>query len=370
MHRKNTLLIFSFLCVIALFSSLANSSEVVPRAYLITHNDSAAVIVGESHVYTQLEFDDYYERIVKPSFQAAQVALLESYFGPENQINVGYNLYAPCESGERLSEQLRPHMDELIAATRQANLDVPNWMSGWWMFPEVALVSGFLPDFSVHKVEAAIKAERKNSDDDAGVSYRLRADAAHHKRPHIKGLDTVVKVREHFCNASAEHRQDYAIATVDSIIGRLHMLEDAKKTGVPFDFSKDKFNDVISAWGCVDNAVPCTYPVLASSNSVNLLTRYGLNCPNNAGFFKLSIQDRTHAWLPQILDAMQNNRRTIVVVGALHLPDLHYGDQDYPGLLTLLRQQGCTVKAIHAEQDIEENFLKKRWWEALTDFIY
>lgn len=371
MHRKNTLLIFSFVCVIGLFSSLANSSEVVPRAYLVTHNDSAAVIVGETHYYTKLEFDNYYERIVKLSFQAAQVALLESYFGPENQINVGFSFYSPCESEfkeGRLSERLRPHIAELIENTRQAKFDVPNWMSGWEILPEISLVHGHLPTFAVHQVDSTMRAELKISDNDAGVSFRLKdaAIAAGHKRPKIQGLDTVVKVREHFCNASAEYRQDYFIATVDSIIGRLHMLEDARKTGVPFDYKPRTMETFSHLLICADNSIACPSPLPSDSD----LIRYGLMSPSNAGFFKLSIQDRTHAWLPQILAAMQNNRRTIVVVGALHLPDLHYGDQDYPGLLTLLRQQGYTVKAIHAEQDIEENFLKKRWWEALTNFIY
>lgn len=361
--------LFFLLPTVVLFPSLASAEEIHPRAYLVTKGDSAAMIVGETHTHTPLEFDSYYDRVVKPGFQAAQIALLEGDFGTETPMNEGLSRYSPCEHddqhGGRLNDKLNPRLAELNNIMSHSNLTYPG-LDTPDLFPE-RLLTSFLEGFYVGEVLPKIRAAQKNPVDDQGVSLRLRLEAvkADHRYPKINALDTLSESRERFCSAPAEYRQDYLVNIVDAIIGGVHMLDDVRKTGVAFNYEPLVQSMYTHTLDCVDATSPCTYASQRGNDSK--VEYYGLVCPNNKVFFTLGLQDRTRTWLPKIITAMNNNQRTFVAVGALHLPDLRYDNEDYPGLLTLLRKAGYKVTPIRGEQDIQETLLKLSWWDR---FVY
>lgn len=346
-------------------SAAAAAAEPPPRAWLALRDDAAVVIVGESHLNTPPEFDAVYERIVRPSFEAAQLLLLENHAGAENLAATAYLRVMPCEQepGGRRNERARPRFAALEAATRAARLEVPNWMSAWEIMPEIALASFHLIDFAARDVDALRRAAQRSTPDERAVSDRLAAEAARRRRPPIAGLETVADVRGHFCAAGAEQRQDYLIGVVDSVLGRLRALDEVRRTGLAPDVTADAVRLWTEALRCADSGAACAYPPSTAADGSSL-ARYGMALSDSPGVFKLGIVDRTRSWLPRIVAAGQRHRRSLVVVGALHLPDWRHGGATHAGLLSQLRQQGFTVRPVREPGDLGP-YLRRRWWERL-----
>ncbi|MEW6704362.1 MAG: TraB/GumN family protein [Pseudomonadota bacterium] len=361
--RTVVLLAMNLMCCT---TAASGSSDLPPRAWLVTRGQAAAVLVGESHFRTTQEFDRYYQRIVKPSFQAADVALLEAHFGPENDSDLGYNLAAPCKTddGAPPSERVRRRFAQLIEATRSAGFEVPDWMQHWEVFPKNALTSLHLPTFVARTIGPVLAATKSELTDNSGVGQQLAADAAaaRLRRPLLKGLDTVAAVRARYCGATDEQREDVLITKVDSTIGMLRVLLDAK-AGQSVNIGPDVARAWLGTLNCIASDSPCRFPV-----QVGVLARYGLAVSDLPGNFKLSIPDRTLAWRPQIENAMREHRRIFVAVGVLHLADVSYRGHVYPGLLTLLRRDGFSVVPIRDEGDLPEKLLRRRWWEDVFSF--
>jgi len=56
----------------------------LPRAWLVSDGKTHAVLVAESHFGTPVEQDSYYDAVVQPSYQVADAAVMETYFGRTN----------------------------------------------------------------------------------------------------------------------------------------------------------------------------------------------------------------------------------------------------------------------------------------------
>jgi hypothetical protein len=332
------------------------------RAWLLTRGNTAAVLVGESHVYTGAEFDNYYQRIVKPSFEAARLALLESHFDEPDLVTVANARTLPCAAaGERLSDALKPKLVELGIAIRQSKLDVPVWITQFDKLPEPLLASQII-DFTASDVRQALQATDYPRRQKLGVSFQLAAgrQGAGRSGPTLAALDTVAKLREQFCGSPSDVRQDVLAGLVDVALGKLRLLEDIRSTGSAQNIEQEMTRSWSRVLACVDSAKPCSFTALLEGPT---MLRYGLLLSPTWGYFKLQIHDRTQAWVPLIDEAIKANRRVFIAAGSLHLPDLRFADQVYPGLLTQLRQRGYTVKPISEESDIQESFLRRRWWE-------
>ncbi|WP_181259289.1 TraB/GumN family protein [Pseudoduganella armeniaca] len=347
---------------IALPSATVCASPATPRAWLVAKGDAQAVLVGESHLPTPVERDSYHDTVVQPSYAVADAAIMETYFGPEQMRNEAFERGAPCSNDlrDRQTARLGPAFDALIAATRANGLPVPDWMSNWQLMPEFLLTSIYLDRFAVDALGPAYDAALVRLG--GGVSLRLRASAKGGPRTML-GLDSLKTLRLQFCAASASERHDFLADKVDKTAA-LMRLKLADPGYASLDGLTATAGRVLAQYvACVDRATPCSLDALSAD--VRQLERAGWATAYSAGTVELSLRQRTRAWLPQIVRAIGTHRRSFVIVGALHLPDLRIGAKVEPGLVTQLRAQGFSVTPIASAADIATTFLAPTWSERL-----
>lgn len=347
---------------IALPSAIPSASAAAPRAWLVAKGSAQAVLVGESHLGTPVENDGYYDTVVQPAYAVADAAVMETYFGPEQLRGEAFERGAPCagDPRDRQTTRLGPAFAALIAATRANGLPVPDWMSNWNVMPEFLLTSIYLDRFAGEALGPAYDAaiERQGG---PGVSLRLRATANGPRT--MLGLDSLKNLRTQFCAASASVRQDYLADKVDKTAALLRLkLADPAYAGLG-DLATVMGRVVAAQWRCIDRATPCELD--APSDDTRRLRQAGWITGYSAGTVELALRQRTLAWLPLITGAIGDHRRTFVIVGALHLPDLRVDGRVEPGLVTLLRRQGFSVTPIGGAADIQATFLAPTWRERL-----
>jgi hypothetical protein len=345
-----------------LIPTVANAGSIVPRAWLVSKSGAQAVLVGESHVGTPVENDRYFDTVVKPSYVVADVAIMETYFGPEQTRNETFERGAPCfddPKGMR-TQRLRLAFDALISATRDNHLDVPDWLEEWQILPQFLFTSVFFDPFTTKSLgpsyDVAVEAQGG-----LGISFRLHGKGTAAKK--TIGLDTLKDRRTHFCSASAGDRADFVADEALKVVRLLRLRQSDPSyasVGKLAIAGGEAFTETIR---CVDQAVPCALNQV--SPSARLLLEKGWMLPYSPGSFEISIKKRTLAWVPSIVRTMSEHRRSFVIVGALHLPDLRVGDRVEPGLISLLRQQGFSVTSIGGASDISATFLSPSWGDRM-----
>jgi len=340
------------------------ADNVSPRAWLVTKGSSQAVLVGESHFKTTLEFNHYFNSVVKPSFDRSQVALLESYF--EEEPNVGFHLIQPCTLAEndRRTDKLKPAFDALIAATVENKLAVPNWMTNWQAIPEYIFVNALLLPFSISALSANKYEPTLNGYNGVGVSLNLQnAAVAAGQISKLHRLDTFKDRREQFCSASADERQDSLVNKITHITKLLRFRLKKKTHEIDNALDIAMGESTYATIRCVDQQPTCKLADLFVESS--LLVTAGLTTVMDAGTRSIFLNKRTHTWVPLIKKAIEEHSKTFVIVGAAHLPDLDFGEKIEPGLITLLRREGFTVSLIRSADDISETFLSKSMLEKI-----
>jgi hypothetical protein len=348
----------------------ANAITSNPRGWLVSKGDSQAVLVAESHVRSPIEFDPYFNSVVKPSFNAAQIAVHESFFGAAQTQNEDLYRAAPClvDNGSPRTERLKPAFDELIKTTKQSNLEVPVWMAQWNLIPEFLFTSLFMDPFIDKALEFRFTTDSKKHSDLLGASFQLAHDAKISKTSSkLIGLDSLKALKEHFCTANASERQDYLFDDIVKNTNRLRM-----KLNDPKFESRNKIlisagHVLNEAINCIDKAVVCA--ISDESTDTKYLRSLGLVPGISDGSFTIVIKKRTHAWVPIIQQAIESHKKTFIIVGALHLPDLRVNDRIEPGLISQLRKQGFTVRPIYSDNEIKDTFLAKSAFEKVLGFF-
>ena len=316
-----------------------------------------AVLVGESHVGTPVENDRYFETVVKPSYAVAEVAVMETYFGPEQLRNGSFALGAPCFDDPMglHTQRLRLAFDALTRAIQDSHLKVPNWLESWVLVPQyLALTS--LDTFTTASLGAAYDVPFAT-----GTSFRLRGKGTTTKK--TIGLDTLEDRRIHFCSASAADRADF-VADEALQVSRLLRLKQSDPLFASFGklavVAGETTDEKVR---CVDRPVPCAIDSVSPGEQI--LRDKGLVRNYSSGTFEIMLKQRTHAWVPLIAKAISKHHRTFVIVGALHLPDLRVGNRVEPGLISLLRQQGFSVTSIGDASEISTTFLSPSWFDRM-----
>jgi len=321
------------------------------------------VIVGETHIRTAMEFDEYFDSVVRPSFDAADLALLESHFDPATTLEIANSFAVPCgnEPMGRLDGRIAPRLQALFQATKRANLPIPVWMDHWEAVPEISLKGLELPNFISRTVGQALLAAAPHSVAGSGVGEELkvRLQARGATRPRISGLDKLADLRTNFCSAAAEQRQDVLVAFLDAALAHLQLLE-AVRRGESFLPQDGAAILLKRSLNCALSGTPCEVPKKSEQGHAG---RYGMGLDDSLGTFNISIQDRTRLWQSRIASELSTHRRVFVSVGALHLPDLRYREQVHPGLLSRLRQEGFDIRPVRSTADLPTAYLKRAWWE-------
>lgn len=352
--------------VAMLIPTVAMAGSTVPRAWLVTKGDAQAVLVGESHLGTPVENDRYFDTVVKPSYAVADVAVMETYFGPEQTRNETFERGAPCFDDPKglRTQRLRLAFDALISATRDNHLDVPNWLEGWEIFPEFLFTSVFFDHFTTNSLGPSYNVALELQGG-LGISFRLYGKGTAAKK--TIGLDTFKDRRTHFCSASAGDRADFVADEALKVVGLLRLKQSDPSYASVGKLAVASGQAFAGTVRCVDQAVPCAIDQV--SPSTRLLLDKGWMLSYSPGTFEISIKKRTHAWLPLIVKTISEHRRSFVIVGALHLPDLRVRDRVEPGLISLLRQQGFSVTLIGGASDISSTFLSPSWFDNIRSAL-
>jgi hypothetical protein len=342
--------------------SFAQPAPEVPRAWLVSKGNVQAVLVGESHVGTPLEYDPYFDTVVRPSYLVAEAAVMETYFGPKQWANAAWELGRPCaeDPAGLHSERVRLGFREVISATRDNKLAVPNWMESWEAIPDYLFYSLLLDSFTVQalgsRYDRAIEAQGG-----PGVSLRLRAEGIGAKE--ITGLDTAKGVRTNFCTAKTADRADL-LADQLFKVSRLLRLKLSDPSYLSFGRLAAAGGHVVEEMlHCVDLSTPCS--IEQTSDNVRLLEEKGWMWKYSQGAFEITIKKRTNSWVPVIVKTLSEHRRSFVIVGAMHLPDLKVGNRVEPGLISLLRRQGYSVTRIDNAGEISATFLSPSWFDRI-----
>jgi hypothetical protein len=341
-----------------------DAKAAAPRAWLVSKGSAQAVLVGESHFGTPTESDNYFSTVVQPSYVVANAAVMETFWGPEQRGNEGFDRSAPCfiDPKDRRTDRLKAAFEQLTAALRANNQEVPSWLESWEMVPEFLLTSihlSFQRQNSIdNRMKGALEAQLGS-----GVSFRLRTSNTGPDVKHIRGLESLKDRRAIFCGASAAHRQDFIADDAQALVGLLR-----QKQSNPNYAGLDKLGVLMGQVTdqlvrCVDRATPCTVEKL--SPDIPPLQEVGWMQIFSPGTFEISLKQRTRAWVPLIENAIMAHRRTFVIVGAMHLPDLSIGGKVEPGLISLLRQRGFTVKVIAGPDDIKDSYLSPSWGDRM-----
>lgn len=349
-------------CAALMSITFEAAAGAVPRAWLVSKGGAQAVLVGESHVGNPTETDSYFHTVVQPSYAVADTAVMEIYWGPEQRGNEAADRGTPCftDPKDRRTERLRPAFDQLIAATRANRLEVPNWMSNWEILPEFFFTSNFLDAFSTNSLGESYFTAR-DSQLGLGVSSRLRASGLGPVAKNVVGLESLKDRRTIFCSASAAHRQDFLFDSVLNVTALLRYKQSDPSYAGLHKLAGSLGRSIQETIRCVDRATPCQIEQLSAD--ARLLQASGLMPMFSPGTFEILLKQRTHAWLPLIEKAMMTHRRTFVIVGAMHLPDLSVEGKVEFGLISLLRKQGYSVKSIAGADDIKTDFLSPTWIE-------
>jgi hypothetical protein len=280
--------------------------------------------------------------------------------------NQAFELGAPCFGTPMGLHTRRLHLafDALTRATQDNHLQMPIWLEKWELVPEFLFTSIFLDAFTIASLgpryDTAIETQGG-----PGISFRLRGKGTAAKK--TIGLDTFKDRRTHFCSASANDRADFT-ADVALKVARLLRL----KQSDPSYASLGKLSVVLGETveetvRCVDRPVPCRIEQVSPGE--RLLQDKGWALPFSPGTFEIMLKKRTHAWVPLIVTTVSAHRRSFVIVGAMHLPDLRVGTRTEPGLISLLRQQGFSVTRINDANDISATFLSPSWFDRMRSAL-
>jgi len=343
-------------CVALSCTALNAAAASAPRAWLVSKGSAQAVLVAESHLGTPAENDSYFDTVIQPSYAAADTAVMETFWGPEQKGNEAVDRGTPCATDpkDRRTNRVRPAFNELISATRANGLEVPNWMEHRQILPEFLHTSLFLDQFMGSEFGRAYTTAIETQLG-LGTSLRLRASGRGPAEKNLRGLEPLKVQRTIFCSASAAHSQDYLADRVLQVAALLRLKQSHPNFGGLNQFAAAMNRSFEEHVRCIDRPVSCTVEKIAVDTQ--LLRDAGWTRAFSPGTFEILITQRTHAWIPLIENAMLAPEKTFIIVGTLHLPDLSIGGKVAPGLISQLRERGYSVTPIGSADDLKSTFL-------------
>lgn len=349
------------------FAHLHAAQAIEPRAWLVSKGEMQAVLVAESHFGNRVENDAYFDDVVQPSYAVANAALMEStveggrFYDDFRESNIP----CPLDPKDRRADRLGHAFKELISATRNNHLQVPVWMESWQVVPEYLFTSILLDDFMMRALGSGYQPA-VISQLGLGVSYRLRESGHGPSKRYLFALEDQKARREIFCHASASDRQDYLVAKLARASALLKLKHSDPSFGTLHSLAIPLGESIQQTIRCVDKPTPCQFESLVTENQRLLDVGW---MALNAGTYEIAIKQRTHAWVPLIAQALNRYRRSVIVVGAMHLPDLNVGGKVEPGLISMLREGGFSVTVITSADDIKSTYLAPTLSDRLRSWL-
>ncbi len=350
------------LCGLALALALAPlvAAASPARAWLVTKGEASAVLVGESHLYSKLEFNGELDTVVVPAFDAAAKVLAEAYVGPQRRPERNEFRGKMCEHEQerRKTDALIPAMSALVASAKVAGIDL---MPGAAHYHEVGgnlLATTIIRKIGVDSAPAYVATLKKENIRFLGVSTHLMERARDRKQlAKMNGLDFQDDYWATYCRATPVEQQEYLVSLINQVIKRMPMYGAPNGALIKRDLA---VADVLlsNTLACIDRVPRCARPGLDKPTAEEKIVQdAGLMPEFSNGAFAISIANRNLVWMSTIREALRSPGNTFIIVGAMHLPSYSLKPGTALGLIDLLRQEGYAVTPIRSAGELAP-FLK------------
>jgi hypothetical protein len=334
------------------------------RAFLLTKAGSRIILVGESHYATQVEADEYARQVIAPAYRASGLALLENpgpslptaldalYLAtrcgsptvspPSIAVNPKKTVYSAATTAALRDLTLRVHdadphwneYDDLLTRYSELQLNL-------WVIPQTGI------DTWRHVAGQNDTQFRKTVESFwRGLSLQLmQQEARGQTLPEVRPIEPLADRWAAICAAPPEVRDDYIrdqVRAADRFavaLGRGPASWSSIQSNLDHSFREEL--------ACIGRRPACEF---LAGDGVQLPIADGLGTSFTPAMHEIGIRNRNALWIPRLLQAAAENPRVIAVVGALHLADLVVSGTQYPGLITLLRQQGYVATAMTVGQ--------------------
>jgi hypothetical protein len=320
------------LLLLATIISTHSLAQVPPRAWTVDLDGAQAVIVTETHESFPFEFDEYFYGAIAPFVAEADAVMLEGKLAPSSHLPDG----AYCKDEQSLLSK---------KADRRANDALLSRLTGERRLPartsQYTYINVTLPFtlewVSRRKNESPVQSDRASSQSVAEALLRGAPGTAV-----ALPIESMEDRWRAFCSAPADIREAAVMEAVERTSRQFELLRQHafKQDGI--DVYRNYFESVLK---CVDKSRNCSAATF--DMPAELRTKSGLlalPCGSHCAATNYTLaRNRNPAIAKSILNTMRMHRRTVVLIGAAHLPTLQYFDGPGKGIVDLLREAGAIV---------------------------
>ncbi|MGM9513197.1 TraB/GumN family protein [Roseateles sp. DB2] len=328
--------------LILLFSLLssmlahAGAGGVRNRAWVVEFQGAKAIIIPETHESLPFELDDYFFETVIPAIRNVAAVQVESVVAPA--------LVAPtggfCPDDKALLPARAEQEPDAELLRRWAALAAADGRTGQFNFVAMSL--------PVQVLLAKLDVQRQRSSAgkllDRTTVYESVLRAVN-SASLILGLESFDDRWRAFCSAPQGIRDEAVIEAIRQADRKIRLIE-LDLAEIKSEVPKLSFE---ASLACIDKVPLCSAATFDMAEELlEEAEKLGLPCGKCAASNYVRIKGRNPPMAANILKAMQERRRIVVLMGAAHLPTLQYQDGEAPGVIELLRSQGATVSMLKA----------------------
>ncbi|MBB2487212.1 TraB/GumN family protein [Mitsuaria sp. WAJ17] len=329
--RNTLILLFSMLS-----SMLAHAGDggVKHRAWVVEFQGAKATIIPETHESLPFELDDYFFGTVIPAIRDVAAVQVESEVAPA--------LVAPtggfCPDDETLLPARAEQEQDAELLRRWTALAAADGRTGQFNFVALSL--------PVQVLLARLDVQRQRSSagtlPDRATVYELVLRAVSGASL-VLGLESFDDRWRAFCSAPKEVRDEAVIEAIRQADRKIRLInQDLAEIGS--EVPKLSFE---ASLACIDKVPLCSAATFDMTEELlEGAEKLGLPCGKCAATNYVLIKGRNPPMATNILKAMKEHRRIVVLLGADHLPTLQYQDGAAPGVIDLLRAAGATVSML------------------------
>lgn len=312
----------------------ADAGAAKHRAWVVEFQGAKAIIIPETHESLPFELDDYFFGTVIPAIRDVAAVQVESVVAPALEAPKG----GFCPDDEALLPARAEQEPDAKLLRRWTALATVDGGSGQFNFFSLSLpVQVLLAKLDVQRQRSSTG---KLPDRTAVYESVLRAVNA---ASLVLGLESFDDRWRAFCSAPKGVRDEAVIEAIRQTDRKIRLISQ-DLAEIKSEVPKLSFE---ASLACIDKVPLCSAATFDMSEELlEEAEKLGLPCGKCAASNYVRIKGRNPPMAANILKAMKENRRIVVLLGAAHLPTLQYQDGPAPGVIELLRAEGAVVSPL------------------------
>ncbi|MBV1775699.1 hypothetical protein KSF73_08200 [Burkholderiaceae bacterium DAT-1] len=360
---------------------MALASDV--RAWVATKSHGNILIIGETHFGTQLELDRFYNEIIRPYALNSDAILAESVDGSSlpglckdiqyrnnnfwmfsdldflNELSTTISLLkdAGIEDGSILRDVIREdgHSDK-----KQYFGTFMHLVIGGKLSEALTQYKDYFPP--VPGISARILNER----------FHLSSHAVNDSQKWFVGLDTIKSIDDILCNAKDADYLNFVKAYLAKMGVESKVLVALKNNEIEMGFMNRYISErYIFYMNCAASSVSCKLGDVRGQDSVssqetNKISDSQLIYEDGPEIYHFMVELRNLSWIEKVNQAEVNFPLTFMSVGAAHLPDVSFNGKIKKGLISMLRDDGFTLKEVLFSPEFTESEIKALYKSVTT----